>query len=540
MAGNSPIVESLPSAPTIGSPSRASYPAAFKILAALAAACALLPGVYLVIRASGVEAEAWTIFWRARTLGILINSLALAVAVAGCSALLGTPLAWLLTRTDLPGRRIWTVLACLPLAVPSYVAAFVWISALGPGGLAAAALGPWTASVLPSIYGFTGSWVLLSLLTYPYVFLSVRGALLRMDPALEEASGTLGRNRRQTFFRIVLPLLRPAIGAGALLAALYALSDFGAVSLLRFESFTWAVYSQYRGAFDRSMAALLALMLVALTLGLLWGESRLRKRPAFSPSAHRKRAPVELGAWRWPALALCSLLVLTALGLPLAVISYWLSLGALSQWSPGEFAAATWNSLLASSLGAAATVVLAVPVAVVAVRGRGRLERAVERLAYLGYGLPGIVVGLALVFFGARHAPFLYQTLMLLIFAYVVRFLPQAVATTSASYRAVNPRVEEAALTLGRGRWRVFCSVTAPLIRPGALAGLALVFLTAVKELPMTLLLAPTGFETLATHIWSATSEAFFARAALPSLFLLLLSGVSVALILREKAERAL
>lgn len=519
---------------------RASYPAAFGILATLAAAGALLPAVYLVIRASGVEAEAWAVFWRARTLGILSNSLLLAVSVAGSAALVGTPLAWLLTRSDLPGRRIWTVLACLPLAVPSYVAAFVWISALGPGGLAARALGPWSASFLPNIYGFAGAWILLSLLTYPYVFLSVRGAFLRMDPALEEASSTLGKNRRQTFFKIVLPLLTPAIGAGALLAALYALSDFGAVSLLRFESFTWAIYSQYRGAFDRSMAALLALALVALTLALLWGESRLRKRPAFSASATRRTAPVQLGSWRWPLLALCSLLVLTALGLPLAVIFYWIGLGALSHWGAFEFARAAWNSLLASSLGAVATVALAIPVAVVAVRGRGMLERSVERLAYLGYGLPGIVIGLALVFLGARHAPFLYQTLLLLIFAYVVRFLPQAVAAASASYRAVSPRVEEAGLTLGRSRWQVFFSVTAPLIRPGALAGLALVFLTAVKELPMTLLLAPTGFETLATHIWSATSEAFFARAALPSLFLLLLSGGSVALILREKAERAL
>jgi iron(III) transport system permease protein len=200
---------------------------------------------------------------------------------------------------------------------------------------------------------------------------------------------------------------------------------------------------------------------------------------------------------------------------------------------------AIWNSVHGSSLAAFVAVVCALPVAYLSVRFPSRYSRWLHRLAYLGYALPGIVIALSLVFFGANFAPLLYQTLAMLIFAYTVRFLPQALSTIRAGLMQINPRLEEAARSLGYGPRQAIWKVTLPLLRPGIFAGAALVFLTTIKELPVTLLLGPTGFTTLATQIWSASSEAFFARAAAPALLLLLVSAFSIIMILRQEERGA-
>jgi iron(III) transport system permease protein len=342
----------------------------------------------------------------------------------------------------------------------------------------------------------------------------------------------------------VLPQLRPAIGAGSLLVVLYVLSDFGAVSLMRYSTFTRAVYLQYQAAFDRTPAAILGLVLVALTVLVLVLEARYAggRVGAFRPtraSTTRRPTVLRLGRWRWPAAALCLLVVLVALVLPLTVIVWWLVRG-LAAGEPLRltFVAAA-NSLRASALGAAAAVAGAFPVALWAARYPGRVSRLVERASFTGYALPGIVVALSLVFFGIRVAPALYQSLLMLVFAYIVLFLPQAGGAVRASLLQIHPALEEAAGSLGAGRLRTVRRVILPLVRPGLAAGWALVFLTAMKELPATLLLAPTGFRTLATEVWSATNAAFFDRAAPPALAIVLASSVPLAvLVMRERADR--
>jgi len=199
---------------------------------------------------------------------------------------------------------------------------------------------------------------------------------------------------------------------------------------------------------------------------------------------------------------------------------------------------ATRNSVLASGLAAILAVVASIPVAVLAVRHRGMLGSLVERMTYAGFALPGIVIGLAFVFVAARYLPWAYQTLPLLLAAYLVRFAPEAVGITRAALLQVSPRIEEVARTLGRTPGRVLREVTVPVIRPGLLAAAALVFLTAMKELPTTILLAPTGFDTLAVRIWSATSEGFFARAAAPALLMVLVAAASLWFLLRAEPER--
>lgn len=503
--------------------------------AAATAAAMLLPLVYLAVRASEAGAETLQIVTAAATLRVLGNSALLAGLVTVASAALAVPLAWLTVRSDLPGRRAWGVLAVLPLCIPTFVGGFTFVSAFGPRGMLRSLLAPFGVERLPEIYGLHGAVLVLTLFSYPYLLLTVRGALLGLDPALEEASRSCGVGRGATFLRVTLPQLRPAITAGGLLVALYALSDFGAVSLLRYDSFTRAIYVQYRSAFDRTPAAVLALVLVAFTLVLLLVEARARGRRASAyqrmGSAPRAAAPVPLGRWRVPALAFCSTVVGVALVVPAGVLGYWLWRGLATGEEFRPVARAAGNSLLASGVAAAVAALLAIPVAVLSVRHRGRLTTVLERGAYVGYALPGIVVALALVFFGARIGEPLYQSLALLVFAYVVRFLPQSVGATRASLLQVPPSLEEASRGLGRSAFATLATVTAPLVRPGILAGAGLVFLTAMKELPVTLLLAPTGYRTLATAVWSASSEAFFARAAAAGLPLVLLSGVPLALL---------
>ncbi len=505
------------------------------------AAATLLPAVYLVLRAGTAGLDGVVdVITAGRTLELLVDTALLALSVTAASVALAVPLAWLTVRTDLPGRRIWVVLVALPLAIPSYVGGFAYVAALGPRGMVQGWLAPLGVEELPAIYGFPGAWLVLTLFSYPYVLLTVRAALRRLDPSLEEASRTLGRGRRATFWRVIVPQLRPAIAAGGLLVALYTLSDFGAVSLLRFDSFTRVIYVQYRASLDRSAAATLGLVLITLMLVVLAAESRSRGRADYHRlhgGSARRAALVPLGRWRWPAAAACAALVGLALVVPVGVIVYWLGRG-LAAGEPLRLTTTLiGHSLVVSALGALVALVAAWPVAVLAARHPGRLSRLVERASYTGYALPGVVVALALVFFGARVEP-IYQTRTLLVFAYVVLFLPQAVGAIRASLLQINPSLEEVSRLLGRSKVATTRSVVLPLVRPGALAGMALVFLTCMKELPATLLLAPTGYDTLATQVWSATSEGFFGRAAAPALALVVVSALPMALLVLREADR--
>jgi iron(III) transport system permease protein len=504
-------------------------------LAALSAGVILLPLIYLIVRVTGAESTVWDLIFRSSTLLTLIRTVWLALAVTVASAILAVPLAWLTVRTDLPFRRLWAVLTALPLVIPSYVGAYLMVASLGPRGMLAQWLeGIMGISRLPAVYGFPGALYVLTLLSYPYTLLSVQAALKGIDPSLEEASRGLGNNHWRTFFRVTLPQLRPALAAGSLLVALYVLRDFGAVSIMRYPTFTRVIYIQYQSAFDRTSAALLSLILVGLTFVILFFEVRTRGRARYYRGTTGGQHParrVSLGAWRWPALLLCGGVVTISLIIPAGVLLYWL----LRGWSAGQSLLPLWpalrNSTSASALAALATLLAAIPVAVVSVRRPGRPSLILERITYTGFALPGIVVALALVFFGTRYTLFFYQTLPLLILAYVTLFLPQAVGSVRASLLQIHPNLEEAARGLGHHPLNVFTKITFPLLRPGTAAAISLVFLTTMKELPATLILAPLGFKTLATAVWSAVSEAFFAQAAGPALLLILASSIPTALL---------
>jgi iron(III) transport system permease protein len=508
---------------------RAAPPWPLLGVAGLVTALALIPLVYLVLRAIDGGTGALEALLRPRTLELVVSTIVLGIAVIVGSVALGVPLAWLTVRTDLPARRTWTVLAIAPLAVPSYLLAFAFVGAFAPRG--------WLGGLgAPSIYGFWGAAVVLSLATMPYVVIATRAALVRLDPATEEAARSLGRGPWAAARTAVLPVLIPAIGAGALLACLYAISDFGAVSILRYDTLATAIYSQYRFSFDRSAAAALALLLLLLALLLVWAEGRIRRRAALNTPHGRRRvpAPVALGPWRIPALVFCAAVALLALGIPVATISVWL-FGGLRAGLPVELGlGALRDSLLLAGGAALVAAILALPLAWLITHFPGRASSLSDRLLYAVYAIPSISLALAIVFFTLNAVPLLYQTLFALVLAVSLRYLVQAVGALRGPMLQVSPRTVEAARSLGEGSFGVVRTVTLPLLRPGIVAGFMLVLLSGLKELPLTLLLAPPGMSTLATELWDAAREAFYAQAAVPAGLLLVVSFVSVGLLVRR------
>ncbi len=493
---------------------RGQRPPAVLVVPALAAAgVALLPLVYLCVRSldRGVP-ELIDLLWRERTLRLALRSLGLAAAVTLASLVIGISLAWLTIRTRLPGRRAWAVLAALPLAVPSYVAAYAWVAAF------------------PRIPPFVGSVFVLTLCCYPYVFLPVAATLGRTDPALEEVARSLGKSRLATFFAVTLRQVRPAAAVGGLLVALYVLSDFGAVAILRFDVFTRVIYTSYRSSFDGTAAAALGLVLVAITLAIVWAEGRSRGRAAqarVGSGAARQYRPLAMGrAATGGALVWAAAVAAFALGFPIGSLTYWLVDGGTAALDAGALGQAAVSTVTVSALGALLTTALAIPVGVMAARFRSRGTRALEQASYAGHALPGIVVGLSLVFFGVRYAYPIYQRTPLLVLAYAVLFLPAAVGAVRASVAQSPPVLEEVARSLGRSPARVLRDITLPLAGPGVAAGAALVFLTCMKELPATLLLRPTGLETLATELWAETEVGAYAAAAPYATLLVLLAAL--------------
>ncbi|MDR5656036.1 iron ABC transporter permease [Halodesulfurarchaeum sp. HSR-GB] len=499
------------------------------LLGGLVAVLVVAPLFWLVLRAGTVEpTRAIELVTSRRTVMIGARSIALVLGTTVASVLLGVPLAVLTTRTDLPAQRLFSVVIALPLVIPSYIGAFAFVSAFGRHGEVGSLLG----LNLPQIDGFAGAVLVITLYTYPYVFLGTRAALRSMDASLVEAARSLDAGPIQAFRRVTLPQIRPAISAGALLVALYALSDFGTPAFMGVSVFTSAIYMESE-AFNVGYAALLSLQLLTLAGVILLIESRTGR--ASGQTARRRGSPIELGWLRYPAMGLVGLLGAVTILLPVGLFLSWMVRGTGGAVPSLAFQPQHALNSIGFSLAAALVAsVMALPVAYLGVSGRSRLGRLLERGTYVGFAVPGVVIGLALVFLGSSTAPWLYRTAPLLVFAYVVRFLPQAVGTTRSALEGFDDQVAEAARTLNAGPWRTFREVVLPEIAPGVLAGAALVFLTTMKELPATLMLQPIGRDTLATMIWAAHGSLYYRYAAVPALVLIVVSGVSMLVLLAQ------
>jgi iron(III) transport system permease protein len=479
---------------------RRQAPFVLVVAGGVVAAAMLLPLAFMLLEAVQVGwADLSNLLFRHLTAVLLGNTVALCVVVTAASAVIGTAAAFATERTDLPARRLLTALIVLPLAVPDFVIAWGW------------------TSLLPSLHGLVGASLVLTLGLYPLVYLPVAASLRSADPAQEEVARSLGRGRFHTFWSVTLHHARLALLGGCLLVALYLLAEYGAFSILRFQTFTTEIFTEFQVGFNTPAASALSLMLVALGLIILLGEAlsaRSVRRGRPQPRAHG--APRAELRWRGvPVVVAVLALVGLALGVPVWAICHWMTSGQRTTLpAASSLASAAWHTAFYSACAAAVATVAALPVAILAVRYRGRLAMAFERTCFLVQALPGLVIALALVFFAVRYAGFAYQRAGLLVAAYVVMFFPLALVAVRASVSRVPFALEEVARSLGHRPLSVLFRVTLPLVLPGLLAAFFLVFLTAVTELTATLVLVPTGVQTLATQFWAYTNEFSYAAAA--------------------------
>jgi iron(III) transport system permease protein len=513
-------------------------------LIAAGAAVALLfaaPFAYLLVRNVTFASEVVDVLAGGAAVDPLRNTLVLAVAVSLSAALLGTTIAWLAIRTDVPARRVLTVAAPLPLVFPSFVGAAALQAAVAPNGMLEE-LVPALAGRLPRFDGFVGAWLVLTLFTYPYVYLPVAARLAGMPRSLEESARVLGRRPIAVFRTVVMPQASSAIWAGALLVFLYTVSDYGAVAALRYNTLTVEIFSS--GIYNEPKAAGLGLVLAVVALAVVIAErAAASRRPAVETARGRAGLLVPLGRWRWPAFGFVVVVLTNALFGPLSVLGYWAWRGLTRTGQADPAAELIVPTLNTTALGlgtAVITVAIVLPLAYLTVRHRSRVGSVSNALVVGGFALPGLVIALALVRW-VLDVPLLgglYQTLVILVAAYVIHFGSQAMRAAQVATSTVPARLDDAARMLGAGRWRRLRTVELPIMLPGLIAGGGLVLLSTMKELPATLLLRPTSVDTLAVHIWSAREAARWADTGLASIVLVALSAVLTWWLVARRVER--
>jgi iron(III) transport system permease protein len=480
---------------------RAVAPGALLIVSVLVALVLLAPLAFLVQEAAQ---DGWStlrpLLFRGLTATLLWNTVSLMLVVTVLCAGIGTLAAWFIERTDLPGRSVWAVLVVVPVGIPDFVVSFGW------------------KSIFQSLGGFAGAALVMTLAVYPLVYLPVAAALRNADPAQEEVARSLGLGRIRTFLRVTLGQARQAILGGCVLVALVLLAEYGAFEILGFRTFTTEIYTEFLNGFNSPAACALSLVLVALSVCVLGGEGLARGRGRASrsgPLAARVARPHRLGRATLPVLGAFLALVALALGVPLGAIVYWLLRGGSSTLPSASIAAAAGHTALYSAAAGLLATFAALPVALLGVRHGGRAALVLERSTFLVLALPGLVIALALTFFSERYAAgLLYQSSTMLVGAYAIVFFPLALVAVRTSVAQAPPSLEEVGRSLGLNRLQVLWRVTLPLIAPGLAAAFCLVFLEAVTELTATLVLIPTGVQTLATQFWAFQSNISYGQAA--------------------------
>ena len=507
------------------------------------AALILLPLGYVTSQALSADPAVWSRLWTTRIPELLTNTIWLSASVACLTLLLGVSTAWLVTRIEFAGRRLWEGALVLPLAMPTYVLAYIYSYLLGFGGpvehVWQLVAGPQARIFSPQSY--LGATLVMTLDTFPFVYLLSRSALLNLNVSFEEVSRASGISRLKTLWLVTIPLMRPSIAAGLALVILYVVSDFGAVSLLRYQTLTYAVFQQMTGRSDNTAASILSLLLVGLALLFLVTERWFRHRSRFYQTTGRYRRP-ERHRFGWLGTTMVTgylaLVVGASFGLPAYLLVIW-SLSPEAQATiDNRFFGFLWNSGFLAACAATGGVLIGLPLAYMANRRPSWLNLGCLQAAYAGYVLPGPVAALAVLVLCLNLTPFLYGSVLVLIVAYVIHFLPAGLQSLEPALQQITPNLEEVARTLGLGVRQTWQRVTLPLMRNGFIVAWVLMFLQTMKELPATLLLRPVGFDTLAIRVWMEASEEYYQLAA-PSALLIVLLGLPTLLLLLSKDWRA-
>lgn len=483
-----------------------------------------IPLFYLVIRAAEKPASGVAdLILRTRTLEIIATTAVILIAVVVINILLGTLIASGIHFVRLPHAHLLIIPMILPLAIPSYVFTYTWIA------------------LVPGLSGIVGAIFILVITTLPYMMLSIVIALRRLDSGLIEVARTLGLSKISILLRVVIPQIRGAISAGSLLSGLYVLSDFGAVSLLNVTTLTVSIQNLFKSTYDRSGAAIMALVLVAASTVFIALESGLKRRQASESVTRRsgtKHLRISNPTARISLLALVSIYTFVGVVAPVSVLlSRFFSNSVPIAW--GELFTAALSTVSIAAAGAGLALLFSIPLGALVAQGSSRFALLSEKAVLISHALPGVVIGLALVSLGSKLGP-LYQSVGLLAFAYAILFLAKAVAAMSNSLQLVSPAVKEAAATLGKNKSEIARTITFPIAFPSIALGTLLVFLTAMKELPATLMLRPIGMETLATQVWSYAAVTKFNEAAPYALLLILIAAIPTFLLSlpREALDR--
>lgn len=497
------------------------------------------PAVFVVVRAIGLNASIGDTLEEID--GPLWRTIQLSFLVSLSATVIGTALAWLTVRTDLPFRRLWRIALVLPLVLPSFVGAGAFIAGIAPGGIIHDTLDAVGITPPRRFRGLGASWLVLTAFTYPYVLLPVSARLAALRTSLTESATLFGLTPRKVFFRVVIPEIRPAVLGGGLLVFLYTLSEFGAVQLLGYDTLTRVIFVTRQADRATSFAAATTLLVLAVLVVTL--ERRMRGRTTSDQrSTAVSHRPSALGWRRIPATLACAAVLAIGLVVPMLSLLVWTQRGfADGRLDLADLGDPARNTATVAVIAAVVTVLVVLPVALATTRRPNRVTNVAAGAVLGGFAIPGLVIALALAVI-ALNAPgvgWLYQSFTLLIIGYVIHFGSQALASTEQAVRAVPDQVREQGRLLEPRTWRRVLRVDLPMMRPGLLAGGGLVFLATVKELPATLLLAPLDFPTLATDIWGGFNEGLYALTGLASLTLITVSGVLTwLLVLRPTTRR--
>lgn len=481
------------------------------------------PLIYLFIRASDKSGEEIVaLLTRQKTLDVLALTLLLLVIVVLVNVFLGTAIAAGLHYVKIPYPRILLVSTILPLAIPSYVFTYTWMA------------------IFPALEGVWAAAFILSLSTMPYMILAVSISFQRIDSGLIEVARSLGLSKPAVFARVILPQVRRSISAGALLSGLYVLSDFGAVSLLNVETLTVSIQNLFKSSYDRGAASVIGILLFFAAAIFVLFESILKGRDFESRGAEGFQERIRRISN--PGLSVFTILVIALYGFLAVVVPFYVLISRYLE-NPGVVAfsdlfSAALSTVSVAGLGAFIAFILSLPLALLATQGPSAFAAISGKVILISHALPGVVVGLALVSFGSRLGP-LYQSVFLLAFAYAVLFLAKSVASTSAALTLVSPQLKEVAATLGKSKSSIAMQVVFPIALPNLALGVLLVFLTAMKELPATLMLRPTGMDTLATEIWSFAAISRFNEAAPYALLLVIIAAIPTFILTIPRATKS-
>ena len=525
----------------------------WRLIPFLVAALVLIPIGTILSSFFAPTSDIWQHLVETTLLSLIINTFWLALGVVSGTTLLGVSLAWLTAVCEFPGRKLFSWALLLPLAVPAYVTAFVVLGLFDFTGPVQSAFRSWLGpdAWFPEVRGRMGVITVMVLAFYPYVYLLARNAFLTQGKRSLEASQSLGLNRTQGFFRVALPMARPWIAGGVMLALMETLADFGTVAVFNYDTFTTAIYKTWFGMFSLPAASQLASLLLVIVFALIVMEQQIRIRMRYAEVKQSARADrIALSGWRSvTATALASGTLFFAFLLPIGQLVIWAA-NSLVQDLDSRYLGFLWHSLLLSTLAALLTCTVALLLVYATRRHPDAATRNAVRIATLGYALPGTVLAVGmfvplagldnwigevtLQLFQIETGLMIQGTLVIMLLAYLTRFLAVSHSPIDSAMQRITSSIDEASMSMGINGWIMLRRVHLPILKSGIFTAGALVFVDVMKEMPITLMTRPFGWDTLSVRIFEMTSEGAWEQAALPAVALVISGLIPIILFMRQ------